>query len=283
MSGRFVFCLGLALVLGGCEGADIIDDDLGGMEGDPADPNFPDPDGPGLADGGVAAMAPVDAGLPNDGAAPADAAPSRPPPPPPAPVVCSKRVHVLFAVYTYMGKPVDNGCWNTVRTLQDKDPQGEFKWRVCGYSGGVKHPTGTNFVYDDTNPFAHNLSTERSRILACAADGGQGIEYMAYHPGLNWRRLNPANKVSRYFAELYSSEYTVQDGYGAWNANRSIGAPMINLGHINTTEMKQRVRSLCNTIGNNHWIGFYQTSTSPYPLVGARLAAFEQAMNACTR
>ena len=127
---------------------------------------------------------------------------------------------MTFAVYSYLPRPRSNGCWSYERVVQ-------ANWRIRHYDGSVSG-TGRNWVYDDTSPL-HDLRTETSRITSSASGRSYGYDFMARRNGA-WRRLDLNGVVTRFFAETYSSDSTVNDYWSYWVANPRIGRPMINVG-----------------------------------------------------
>ncbi|HEY1546521.1 MAG TPA: hypothetical protein VGG28_01810 [Kofleriaceae bacterium] len=196
------------------------------------------------------------------------------------PPSCTKRIVVTTALYTGMGNPGEagvaesNGCWTYERVSKDN-----VEWKICNYDGTVNHPDGVKWAYDDTNTL-NDATTEQTRITACQTGApGRGYIYMA-NRGAGWRQTATAN-VRAHFAELYSSQTTVDDQDSTWTADSTPGSPMLNFGEAATTaaEIKAAAAQACGQVGNNGFLGVYVYPTS---LDGDRLTALVQALNACT-
>lgn|GEM_PF-6935840 len=150
-------------------------------------------------------------------------------------------------------------------------------WHICHYDGRVSG-TGPRWVYDDTSPL-HDLSTETSRILNCAAGRSSGYKFMARRNGA-WRKLNPNGVVTRFYAETYSSDSTVNDYWSAWTANTGIGRPMINVGPASNATAQSVTEFVCRSVSSGTYIGIYSSSeVSPN---NGKLNAIQNGLNACT-
>ena len=191
--------------------------------------------------------------------------------PPAAAATCTHRVSVTFIVYSAMPLPKGNGCWPSERVVQ-------AGWHICHYDGSTRGTDPAKWVYDDTSP-VHNFALERARIAGCAAGRSYGYEYLARRNGA-WRKLNPAGVVDRFYAELYSSEFTVDDLYGLWSRNRGIGRPTINIGHATNARTRTAVARVCHAVASRSYISIY--SSRPVTPQNGKLTAVVNALNACT-
>jgi len=197
------------------------------------------------------------------------------------PPACKKRLVVTVALYTGMDDPgVDgvaaaNGCWTYERVSKSNK-----EWKLCQYDGGVLHPDGHKWVYDDTNT-THDAATERSRIQACAGGvPGRGYVYMA-NRGAGWRKSIESG-VRVHFAEIYSSQYQVDDQFSLWRSAGEPGEPMIHLGEASTgaARIRDATRRACAEVKDGGFLGVY---LYPESLRGDRMSAMVKALNACTR
>ncbi len=184
---------------------------------------------------------------------------------------CTHRVSVTFIVYSAMPLPKGNGCWPSERVVQ-------AGWHICHYDGTTRGADPVRWVYDDTSP-AHTLSLERARIAGCGAGRSYGYEYLARRGGA-WRKLNPDGVVDRFYAELYSSEFTVDDLFGLWSRNRGIGRPTINIGRATNARTRTAVARVCNAVAPRSYISIY--SSRPVTPQNGKLTAVVAALNACT-
>jgi hypothetical protein len=197
------------------------------------------------------------------------------------PAACGKRIVVTVALYTGMDKPGEagvadsNGCWTYERVTKDN-----AEWKLCQYSGTVFHPDGAKWVYDDTNTF-NNLATETARINACRSGVPVGGYIYMANRGSGWRQVTSTG-VRSHFAELYSSQFQIDDQFTIWKNAGEPGAPMVNFGEAATTasQIAASTKRACTEVPNHDWLGVY---VYPQPLEGARLAAMVNALNACTR
>ena len=198
--------------------------------------------------------------------------------PPPA---CRTHVTLTVALYTGTqnpgedGVPDSNGCWSYERVAKFS-----AAWRVCISSDEVSHPEGARWVFDDTNP-RNDRATEQADITRCANGvAGSGYVYMAARDGLGWRRTGVGH-VAAYFAELYSSQDTVDDLFGEWSRQTSVGAPMVNVGieRTTTSNIHDSVLRACRQVHDGGHVGIY---VYPTPLDGARARAVVDALNECT-
>ena len=217
---------------------------------------------------------------PTAGASGGTVAPSKPA------VRCKKRIHVTFAVYTYLASNLhDNGCWVADRTIQDS------KFRECHSNGDIKDPKGDEFFYDDTNP-SNASRTETLRIDRCAKGEKRGFEYMAFRDA-RWRLVR-APHVAAYFAELYTDDTRIDDLWydrGVYRGNAALKkhsrvAPMLNVApypaRYSQREIEKEILKVCSHVKNHGYIGMYEwhfplSSGSPY------LATISRALNRCTR
>jgi hypothetical protein len=200
---------------------------------------------------------------------------------------CKKRIHVAFAVYTYLPENLGgSGCWSAERTVQDP------RYRDCHADGSVKHASGDRWFYDDTNP-RNDLATERRVLHDCSA-GRAGFEYMAFRDG-RWRLITRPHALA-YFAELYTDDAHIDDLYyvsGVYRQNAALHrhrrvAPMLNFapfpdGRYSQRQIAREVLKVCKTVHNHGWLGLYEWH---YPLGSsgaARLANLVHALDACTR
>jgi hypothetical protein len=194
---------------------------------------------------------------------------------------CGKRLVATFALYTGLadpgaaGAPASNACWTYERVSKDNP-----EWKLCNYDGTVHHPGGSKWAYDDTNS-NHSAATESARIAACRSGvPGRGYIDMT-NRGSGWAS-GSATGVRAHFAELYSSQFTVDDQFGAWLADgKPGGAPMLNFGEpvASAKVIGDETLRVCKQVASGGFLGVY---LYPLALSGARLAAFVSAMNACT-
>ncbi|MEO8800546.1 MAG: hypothetical protein ABI551_21815 [Polyangiaceae bacterium] len=204
----------------------------------------------------------------------------------PPPIRCKKRIHATFAIYTYLATNMtNNGCWTAERTTQDDD------FRECHSDGDITRPNGDEFFYDDTNPF-NTLSTERLRVQRCAKGEKRGFEYLAFRDS-RWRIIR-APHVAAYFAELYTSDKTIDDLYydrGIFRGNDALHehkrvAPMLNVApyppKYSAREIEKEILKVCGHVKNHGYIGLYEWH---FPLTeGSKyMTAIERALNRCTR
>ena len=195
---------------------------------------------------------------------------------------CKKHITVVFAVGTGAGAVAShaNGCW----TVVDADGAANSKFRKCSTSSFVvQNATAANFAFDDTNPTAP-LSSDQTFLSQCASGAtGDGYEYMAYRGA--WRLLT-APHVKAYFAELYSTDQTIDDYYSLWptTLNGHAVSPMINIGPNDPTTIGSAALKMCNRVANNGYFGAYNGA---YKLgmgpTDARALALVNALDKCTR
>ncbi|MFT3695069.1 MAG: hypothetical protein QM831_18165 [Kofleriaceae bacterium] len=191
---------------------------------------------------------------------------------------CGKRIVVSVALYTGMddagvgGVTASNGCWTYERISKTNK-----EWNVCQYDGYTSQPGAGKWVYDDTNPF-NNVATETSRINACKT--GRGYVYMANRSG-SWPSVVTTG-VTLHFAELYSSQDTVDDQLAQWQSAGTPGDPMVNFGEAatSTTTITNVTKTVCGLLSDGGDLGVY---VYPEPLAGARMSAMVQGLNACTK
>ncbi len=200
---------------------------------------------------------------------------------------CKKRIHVTFAVYTYLtDKLGSNGCWTAEDTVSDPT------FRDCHADGSIKHRSGNKWFYDDTNP-RNDLARERKVLADCAAGELRGYEYMAFRDG-RWRVLTH-RRTSAYFAELYTDDAHIDDLWyqpSVYRTNRALKkhrrvAPMLNFapfpdGRYTQHQIGREILKVCKTVRNHGYIGLYEWH---YPLHAGspRLSGMVNALNACTR
>jgi len=133
-------------------------------------------------------------------------------------------------------------------------------------------------LYDDTNP-EHVLSTETSEISACAK-GNSGIAYVMMARRLGyWRGTTPSGvTVTRFYAETYSSEDYANNYLVYWEADPSIGRPMLNIGPANTeAAVEAAVSAVCSRIAGNTYMGIY----SGREVDATKLRWIESALDRC--
>lgn len=193
---------------------------------------------------------------------------------------CSKRIVLTVALYMGMDDPGDdgvakpNGCWTYERVSKLNT-----EWKLCGYDGSVHHPDGVKWIYDDTNT-EHDATLDKQRILDCAKGApGRGYVYMA-NRGAGWPK-RVTTGVRAHFAELYSSQYAVDDQYAEWKAAGEPGEPMINLGEPDTsaTHIHDATLRVCQEVKDGGFLGIYVYPTS---LAGNRMSGLVKALNKCT-
>lgn len=196
------------------------------------------------------------------------------------PPACDRRIVVTVALYTGMDVPgVDgvaagNGCWTFERVAKSN-----AEWKICNYDGTVHHAGGVKWVYDDTSS-GHVTSTEVERINSCKAGvPGRGYVYMANRGG-GWPK-RVTGGVEAHFAEVYSSQYQVDDQFGQWLGAGAPGHPMIHLGEPSTDAARigDATRRACQEVGDGGYLGIY---VYPASLRGDRMSAMVRALNACT-
>lgn len=198
------------------------------------------------------------------------------------PKACSKRLVVSFALYSALGTPgadgvpSANGCWTYERISKENS-----EWKLCNYDGTTHHPSGSKWTYDDTSS-NHSATVEQERIKACRSGvPGRGYIYMT-NRGNGWV-TGSTSKVHVHFAELYSSQYTVDDQLAAWLSDgKPGGAPMLNFGEpaTSTTTIAASTAKACKQVKDGGFLGVY---IYPTALKGARLTAVVNALNACTK
>jgi len=194
---------------------------------------------------------------------------------------CRKRIILTVALYTGMDEPGEdgvaaaNGCWTYERVSKSNS-----EWKLCNYDGTVHHPDGVKWVYDDTNT-AHDSGTDQSRILACKSGvPGRGYVDMA-NRGAGWRK-SVTDGVRVHFAEIYSSQFAIDDQFSIWQSAGEPGEPMVNFGEPTTGA--DRIRSAtaraCGQVSDGGYFGVY---VYPEPLRGERLSALVKGLSDCTR
>lgn len=190
---------------------------------------------------------------------------------------CKKHIVVTVALYTGMGDASENanGCWTYERVTKQSE-----EWKLCQYSGAVFHPDGVKWVYDDTNTF-NDLTTETNRVNACK-NGVPigGYIYMA-NRGSGWRKVTDTG-VRSHFAEIYSSQYAIDDQFTLWKNAGKPGDPMINFGEPTFTAT-QIAASTTRTCAEVPMLGRLGVYVYPESLEDGRLDAMVTALNKCTR
>ena len=199
---------------------------------------------------------------------------------------CRKRIHVTFAVYTYLSEQLgSNGCWVADRTYQDTS------YRDCHADGSIKRPGGAHWFYDDTNP-RNDLGRERDALRRCSSGEESGFEYMAFRDG-RWRLIRRPHTAA-YFAELYTDDAHVDDLYyapGVYRGNATLRghrrvAPMLNFAPYPDTVSQHAIGTeilkVCKTLKNHGYLGLYEWHY-PLPADSPRLATVARALNACTK
>lgn len=193
---------------------------------------------------------------------------------------CRKRIVLTVALYTGMDQPgldgvaAANGCW-TYERVSKSNPE----WKICNYDGTVHHQDGVKWVYDDTNS-NHDPGVEESRILACKSGvSGRGYIDMA-NRGAGWRKVVTSG-VRVHFAEIYSSQFTVDDQFSLWQGAGEPGEPMVNFGEptTGTTRIRDATLRACGQVNDGGFFGVY---IYPEPLRGGRMSALVEALNRCT-
>lgn len=194
---------------------------------------------------------------------------------------CKKHLTVVFAVGTGAGAVAShsNGCW----TVIDADGAANPQYRKC--STGklvVQNPGAPNYAFDDTNPNAP-LSSDQSFLGQCSSGAaGDGFEYMAYRG--SWRLLT-APHIKAYFAELYSTDQTIDDYYGLWPTTLSgqTVSPMINIGPNDPPTIKSSALKMCQRVADHGYFGVYNGA---YKIgmgpTDARALALVAALDDCT-
>jgi len=261
----------------------------------PDDEGAPTP--PDLADGQDETVPGPEVDLANPPAPPPGAEATEVPPetpaqPQPAQPQCGKKITVISTVgVPGASKFQTNGCWSVIIT----DGAAVQSYRKCSTSDYVVHnATGTNYAYDDTNP-QHPLTQEKTFLAKCASGAtGDGWEFMAYRSG--WRFLG-APQLKAYFAELYGSAMTDIDSLyyvsGVYTNNAALAKhtnvyPMINFGPPKASNLANKVGAealkLCKPVKDGGYFGIYNAAwREGMPAGDARLVAFQNAMNACTK
>ncbi len=227
----------------------------------------------GANDGGTQTAEP-DAGSASADAGHPDAAKAAGP-------ACKKHLTVIFAVGTGAGAVAShsNGCW----TVVDADGAANTTFRKCSTSNFVvQNGSAPNFAFDDTNPNAA-LSSDQTFLTQCSAGAtGDGYEYMSYRG--SWRLLG-APQVKAYFAELYSTDQTIDDYYTLWptTLNGHTVSPMINVGPNDPTTIHSAALKMCNRVADHGYFGVYNGA---YKLgmgpTDARALALVSALDKCT-
>ncbi len=223
--------------------------------------------------------APPDENL-EDGSAP-DAT-ARDASPPDAGPSCAKHLTIVFAVGTGAGSvgSLSNGCWDVV----DADGAANHAFRKCSTSNfAVTNPSAANYAYDDTNP-TRAISQDQTFLSQCSSGAtGTGFEFMAYRGGA-WRLLT-ATHMKAYFAELYSSDQTIDDYLSAWPKTLSGHqvSPMINIGPNDSKTIGSAASSMCHPLADGGYFGVYNGDwQSPMAATDARAKALATALNGCT-
>jgi hypothetical protein len=225
------------------------------------------------------AVSPPDASMAMaDGAAPSPDAGMRTPDAGPS---CRKQLTVVFSVGTGAGAvaSLSNGCWNVV----DADGSANRSFRKCSTgSFMVVNPNAPNYAYDDTNP-TRPLSQDQSFLSQCSSGAtGDGFEYMAYRG--SWRLLT-ATRMKAYFAELYSSDQTIDDYFSMWPRTLSGHTvwPMINIGPSDSSTIHSAATNMCNPLADGGYFGVYNGDwQTPMAATDARARALANALNTCT-
>jgi len=193
---------------------------------------------------------------------------------------CKKRIILTVALYTGMDEPggegvaTANGCWTYERVSKSNE-----EWKLCNYDGTVHHSDGVKWVYDDTNT-AHDSTTDKNRILACQNGvPGRGYVDMA-NRGAGWRK-SVTSGVRVHFAEIYSSQFTVDDQFSLWQGAGEPGEPMVNFGEpsTGTTKIRDATLRACGQVADGGYLGVY---IYPEPLRSDRMSALVHALNDCT-
>lgn len=213
-----------------------------------------------------------DAGAHDLGRAPADLAP-----------VCKKHLTVVFAVGTGAGSvsSLSNGCWS----VTDADGAANHSFRKCSTSTfAVVNPSAASYAYDDTNP-TRPLSDDQTFLSQCSSGAtGEGFEYMAYR-GSAWRLLT-ATHMKAYFAELYSSDSTIDDYFSLWPKTLSGHdvSPMINIGPKDAATIASAATNMCKPLADGGYFGVYNADwQTPMAATDARAKAVATALNNCTK
>jgi hypothetical protein len=200
---------------------------------------------------------------------------------------CKKRLHVTFAVYTYLTQELgSNGCWTSEDTVSDKT------FRDCHSNGDITHDNGNKWFYDDTNP-RNDLGLEEKRVAKCASGTQRGYEYMAFRDG-SWRLVTHKH-TSAYFAELYTDDAHIDDLWYQSSVYRNNHAlkkhrrayPMLNFapfpdGRYSQGDIGKEILKVCKTVRNHGYLGLYEWHY-PMPAGSPRLAGMVHALNACTK
>lgn len=200
---------------------------------------------------------------------------------------CKKRIHVTFAVYTYLTAQLgSNGCWTAEDTVSDPT------FRNCHADGSIKHHGGNKWFYDDTNP-RNALARERTVLADCATGALRGYEYMAFRDG-RWRLLAHRH-TSAYFAELYTDDSRIDDLWyqpSVYRTNSGLRRhrrvyPMLNFapypdGRYTQHQIGREILKVCKTVRNHGYLGLYEWHY-PLPAGSPRLSGMMHALNACTR
>ena len=88
-------------------------------------------------------------------------------------------------------------------------------------------------------------------------------------------------RVTRYYAETYTSEASVDNAFPAWLAKRSIGAPIVNVGHASLSATYAATYRACRAIPRSTYLGIY--SSTPVTAANGKLGQVQKALVACTR
>jgi hypothetical protein len=174
-----------------------------------------------------------------------------------APEPLARCINVTFLIYSYIGTPTPTGCWRYERPVQ-------ANWKRCHWLGHPQNPgagSGPNWLYDDTNPEHNPAGTESAEITACAK-GNNGLGYvMMARRHDQWRRTQPAGvTVTRFYAETYSGESQTNDFLSKWEANPSIGRPMLNIGPAATeAAVESAISAVCTRIAADTYMGVYSS------------------------
>jgi hypothetical protein len=267
----------LAVACSGNDGATAAHDDDDGGATEPPVSSAVD----AATEGGAVDAAPPDGSMHADSGAAHDAGTHHDAAPPDAGPFCKKHLTVVFAVGVGAGAvgAYSNGCW----TVVDADGAANASFRKCSTSSFVvKNPSAPSYAYDDTNP-TRPLSEDQNFLAQCSSGAtGEGFEYMAYRG--SWRLLT-APHLTAYFAELYSSDTTVDDNYAEWQTPMSghTVSPMINIGPSDTSTIGASGLKMCGRVADKGYFGVYNGAWQQGMATGdPRAKALGDALDTCT-
>ena len=139
-------------------------------------------------------------------------------------------------------------CWPSERVVR-------AGWHICHYDGatptlGAPTPSSGSTT---TRTRRIRFALESARIAGCGAGRSYGYDYLARRAARG-RKLKPGGVVDRCYAELYSSEFTVDELFGPWSPNRGLGVRLHRRG--TNARTRTAVARGCNAVARRaySWI-----------------------------